>query len=98
LSDDPKEHHVKSSAAESPVVAVTSPEEVHDARALDHFIRLARNGKHDCASGGARMAYPLALSILEAAPRLDGLALDGANLFMQLAKMAPESAQQFLDR
>lgn len=89
---------MKTATAESPVLAVTTVEEAHDVRALNHFIRLARNGKHRGASGGCLAAYPLALTILETVPRLDYLALDGMAVFVGLAKMAPESAREFLGR
>lgn len=44
---------------------------------LQHFVALARRGRHAGASGGEYRCYTLALSILETAYGIDSQAIDG---------------------
>jgi hypothetical protein len=61
-----------------------------------HFTKLARHGRHAGASGGAKRARQLALCILNHAPGLDSMAVDGLVDFVRLTIAAPTSARDLL--
>lgn len=67
------------------IPSLESAEETTTSRALEHFIRLARQGRHRGSSGGEKTALKLALVFLDGSS-LDDLALDGLREFMNLAK------------
>jgi hypothetical protein len=64
---------------------------------LEHFIRLAKRGKHPAASGGETRSWQLAFAFLENLYGLDDDAIAGMYQFMQKVRESPEEARTLLD-
>jgi len=63
---------------------------------LQHFIDLARKGKHGFCSGGERRARLLAKAILEYAGGLDHSAMNGAREFMEVVAWEHNKAHEMI--
>lgn len=65
-------------------------------RELEHFLDLADSGQRIGSSSGAKYARSAALILLETVPGLDDKALAGLVEFVQIAKMAPQTARDLI--
>ena len=63
----------------------------------DHFLRLAKRGKHPAASGGEQRAYRIAKALAEDACGLDDLAFDGLLEWADFAYKNPMKASDLLE-
>ena len=63
---------------------------------LEHFIRLAKSGRHRGCSSGEHSARRLALCVIEHAGGLDDTALEGLCEFVRRAAMYPNLAQDLI--
>jgi len=63
---------------------------------LDHFLRLAREGKRSGCSSGERAARKLAEAILNYGVGLDESACEGAIEFLRRAPLAPSLARELI--
>lgn len=64
---------------------------------IDHFIRLAKRGKHPAASGGEGRAWRLANALLNDLNGMDDDALMGLLAFLELVVKEPEKARTLVD-
>lgn len=64
---------------------------------LEHFLTLARRGKHGCASRGETAAWRLAKLSMDLAPCLDSSARMGLAEFLEIAAAYPSSVRDLLE-
>lgn len=64
---------------------------------LEHFVKLAKRGKHGGASGGEKRAHALAKAILEHAPGLDSRATCGLKEFIDAAQSSYHDAVDLIE-
>jgi hypothetical protein len=81
----------------SPEPSVTDrPSRIETSATLEHFLRLARAGKHKGCSSGEQRARNIAHALLNGVPGLDDSALTGITEFIGLIERAPMTARDLI--